>query len=137
MPSELLNEIGKSGVTTRSSRDSAGDEELLAAAKRRDEVALETLVNATGKRFFHLRSATQGFGKMPKTSSSKPFRKHSATCKSSKVGQALRCQMRSSRMFESCIPVVSSEAGRVSQDRSACAWNSDSRERRLSCWRLS
>jgi hypothetical protein len=54
MPSELLNEIGKSGVTSRSSRDSVGDEELLAAAKRRDEVALETLVKRHRQTIFPL-----------------------------------------------------------------------------------
>lgn len=49
-----------------------------------------------------------------------------------KIGKALRCYMRSRRMPGSGISVVASHAGRISQDRLACPWNWDSRERRLS-----
>jgi RNA polymerase sigma factor (sigma-70 family) len=54
MPSQLLNGNGKSGVTAASSRDSAGDEEVVAAAKRGDEVAFETLVKRHQQRIFAL-----------------------------------------------------------------------------------
>jgi RNA polymerase sigma-70 factor (ECF subfamily) len=40
-----------------------------------------------------------------------------------KIGKALRRHMRSRRMPAGCISVVASDAGRVSQDRLACAWN--------------
>ena len=52
MPSQLLNGIGKSGVTATSSRDSAGDEELVAAAKGGDELAFETIVKRHRQRIF-------------------------------------------------------------------------------------
>lgn len=54
MPSQLLNGIGESSVTAASSRDSAGDEELVAAAKRGDEVAFETLVKRHRQTIFLL-----------------------------------------------------------------------------------
>jgi RNA polymerase sigma-70 factor (ECF subfamily) len=54
MPSQLLNGIGKSGVTAASTRDSAGDEELVAAAKGGDEVAFETLVKRHQQTIFLL-----------------------------------------------------------------------------------
>jgi hypothetical protein len=54
MPSQLLNGIGKSDVTAASSRDSAADEELVAAAKRGDEVAFETLVKRHRQTIFML-----------------------------------------------------------------------------------
>jgi RNA polymerase sigma-70 factor (ECF subfamily) len=40
-----------------------------------------------------------------------------------KIGKALRCHMRSRRIPGSCLSVVASDAGRVSKDRLACAWN--------------
>lgn len=54
MPSQLLNGIDKSDVTAASSRDSAADEELVAAAKRGDEVAFETLVKRHRQTIFLL-----------------------------------------------------------------------------------
>ena len=54
MPSQLLNGIGKSDVSAVSSRDSAADEELVAAAKRGDEVAFETLVKRHRQTIFLL-----------------------------------------------------------------------------------
>jgi RNA polymerase sigma-70 factor (ECF subfamily) len=52
MSSQLLNGMSKSGVTTASSRDSARDEELVAAAKRGDEVAFEALVKRHRRAIF-------------------------------------------------------------------------------------
>src|SRR5579864_3464762 len=52
MSSQLLNGMRKSGVTTASSRDSARDEELVAAAKRGDEVAFEALVKRHRRAIF-------------------------------------------------------------------------------------
>ena len=239
MPSQLLNGNGKSGVTAACSHGSAGDEELVAAAKGGDEVAFETLVNrhrqtiflialrytrvredaedivqqTFQKAFVHLQKfegrssfttwstsiainqalmllrrrralrevpiddsgGDEGTIPAPEVADASPDPEASylqrertqilsvamgqlrpgmrraielqelgelsiretarymglsaAAVKSrvfharKKIGKALRGQMSSRRMPGSCIPVVAGDAGRVFQDRSACAWN--------------
>jgi RNA polymerase sigma factor (sigma-70 family) len=239
MPSQLLNGIGKSGVTAASSRDSAGDEELVAAAKGGDDLAFETIVKRHRQRIFllalrytrsredaedivqqtlqrafiHLRgfegrssfstwltsivinqalmllrrrralrevpiddpSNDEGTAPALEMADARPDPENSyleqeearvlaeaigqlrpatrtaveltalrelsmldvarhmgisvAAVKSQvfharkKIGKALRCHMRSRRMPKGCISVVASDAGRVSQDRMAGAWN--------------
>lgn len=54
MLSQLLNGIGGSSVTAASSRDSAGDEELVTAAKCGDEAAFEILVKRHRQTIFLL-----------------------------------------------------------------------------------
>jgi DNA-directed RNA polymerase specialized sigma24 family protein len=166
MPSQLLNGIGKSGVTAASSRDSAGDEELVAVAKRGDEGEFETLVKrhrqtiflpalrytrvredaedivqqAFQKAFVHLQKfegrpgmrraiELQELGELSIRETARYMGLSVAAVKArvfharKKIGKALRCHMRSRRMPGSCLSVVASDAGRVSQDRLACAWN--------------
>ena len=54
MGGQLSKKIGEPGVIVASSDDSAGDEELVAAAKGGDELAFETLVKRHRKRIFVL-----------------------------------------------------------------------------------
>ena len=51
---QLLKTIDELGVTVASSQDSAGDEELVAAAKGRVELAFETIVKSHRQRIFAL-----------------------------------------------------------------------------------
>lgn len=54
MPDRALNHTGKPGVTATASRDSAAEEELIAAAKGGDEAAFETLFYRHHGRIFVL-----------------------------------------------------------------------------------
>jgi RNA polymerase sigma-70 factor (ECF subfamily) len=54
MDRQLSTTIGELGVTVTSSQDSAGDEELVAAAKGGDDLAFETIVKRHGRRIFGL-----------------------------------------------------------------------------------
>ena len=54
MDSQLLKTIDEPGVTVGSSQASAGDEELVAAAKGGDELAFETIVKRHRQRIFAL-----------------------------------------------------------------------------------
>ena len=54
MDGQLLKTIDELGVTVTSTRDSAGDEELVAAAKSGDELAFETIVKRHRQRIFAL-----------------------------------------------------------------------------------
>jgi RNA polymerase sigma-70 factor, ECF subfamily len=54
MPYRVLNEIGKPDVTVAAYRDSAAEEQLVAAAKGGDEVACETLFNRHQRKIFVL-----------------------------------------------------------------------------------
>ena len=54
MPYRVLNEIGKPDVTVAAYRDSAAEEQLVAAAKGGDEMAFETLFNRHQRRIFVL-----------------------------------------------------------------------------------
>jgi RNA polymerase sigma-70 factor, ECF subfamily len=54
MDGQLLKAIDELGVTVASTRDSAGDEELVATAKGRDELAFETIVKRHRQRIFAL-----------------------------------------------------------------------------------
>ena len=54
MGGQLLKRIDELGVTVASSQDSAGDEELVAAAKGGDDLAFETIVNRHRQRIFAL-----------------------------------------------------------------------------------
>jgi RNA polymerase sigma factor (sigma-70 family) len=54
MPNQFLNEIGKPDVTDVASRGSTAEQELVAAAKRGDEGAFETLFNHHQRRIFVL-----------------------------------------------------------------------------------
>ena len=54
MDGQLLKTIDELGVTVASSQDSAGDEELVAAAKGGDELAFETIVKRHRRRIFAL-----------------------------------------------------------------------------------
>jgi hypothetical protein len=54
MPDRVLNNTGKPGVTVTAYRDSAAEEELVAAAKDGDEAAFETLFNRHQGRIFVL-----------------------------------------------------------------------------------
>ena len=54
MDGQLLKTIDEPGVTVAPTRDSAGDEELVAAAKGGDELAFETIVKRHRQRIFGL-----------------------------------------------------------------------------------
>jgi len=54
MDSQLLKTIDEPGVTVGSSQASAGDEELVAAAKGGDELAFKTIVKRHRQRIFAL-----------------------------------------------------------------------------------
>ena len=54
MPNQFLNEIGKPNVTDVASRGSTAEQELVAAAKRGDEGAFETLFNHHQRRIYAL-----------------------------------------------------------------------------------
>jgi RNA polymerase sigma-70 factor (ECF subfamily) len=54
MDRQLLKTIDEPGVTVASSQDSAGDEELVAAAKGGDDLAFETIVKRHRQRIFVL-----------------------------------------------------------------------------------
>jgi RNA polymerase sigma-70 factor (ECF subfamily) len=54
MDRQLLKTIHELGVTVAASQDSAGDEELVAAAKGGDELAFETIVKRHRQRIFAL-----------------------------------------------------------------------------------
>jgi RNA polymerase sigma-70 factor, ECF subfamily len=54
MVRQLLKTIDEVGVTVASSQDSAGDEELVAAAKGGDDLAFETIVTRHRQRIFGL-----------------------------------------------------------------------------------
>jgi RNA polymerase sigma factor (sigma-70 family) len=54
MPYRVLNKIGKPDVTVVAYRDSAAEEQLVAAAKGGDEVACETLFNRHQRKIFAL-----------------------------------------------------------------------------------
>jgi RNA polymerase sigma-70 factor (ECF subfamily) len=54
MDGQLLKTIDELGVTIASSQDSAGDEELVAAAKGGDDLAFETIVKRHRQRIFAL-----------------------------------------------------------------------------------
>jgi hypothetical protein len=54
MDDQRLKTIDELGVTVASIRDSAGDEELVAAAKGGDELAFETIVKRHRQRIFAL-----------------------------------------------------------------------------------
>jgi RNA polymerase sigma-70 factor (ECF subfamily) len=54
MGGQLSKRIDELGVTVASSQDSAGDEELVAAAKGGDDLAFETIVNRHRQRIFAL-----------------------------------------------------------------------------------
>jgi membrane fusion protein (multidrug efflux system) len=56
----LMKKIGEPGVIVASSHDSAGDEELFAAAKGGDELAFETLVKRHRQRIFSLAIRASG-----------------------------------------------------------------------------
>src|SRR5580700_5443479 len=54
MPYRVLNKIGKPVVTVAADRDSAAEEQLVAAAKGGDEMAFETLFNRHQRKIFVL-----------------------------------------------------------------------------------
>src|ERR1700746_102197 len=90
---------------------------VLAEAIGQLRPAMRTAVELTGLRELSMLEAGRQMGISAAAVKSRVFHARK------KLGKALRCHMRSRRIPGSCLSVVASDAGRVSQDRLACAWN--------------
>jgi hypothetical protein len=84
MLSRFVDDGEKSGTAAPSFSDSAGEDELVLAAKDGKEQAFEILVKATGARYLRSPCSPRASQRTLKTSPNKAFKMFLATCSSLK-----------------------------------------------------